>query len=133
MAPPLVLALGGSLLRPEEAERHAWLSSLAELLSSCEVPIGIVVGGGAPAREAIELAKKDKKIFIIGGAQIYEHVLKKDIVQKLDITHVHESFEADVYFPEIDSEHWEEEHREDFKADDKNKYDYSFVSYKRKY
>ena len=57
MAPPLVLALGGSLLRPEEAERHAWLSSLAELLVSCDVPIGIVVGGGAPAREAIELAK----------------------------------------------------------------------------
>ena len=57
MAPPLVLALGGSLLRPEESERHAWLSSLAELLVSCDVPIGIVVGGGAPAREAIELAK----------------------------------------------------------------------------
>ena len=57
MAAPLVLALGGSLLRPEENERHAWLSSLANLLSACEVPIGIVVGGGAPAREAIELAK----------------------------------------------------------------------------
>jgi len=57
MAAPLVLALGGSLLRPEESERHTWLSSLANLLSACEVPIGIVVGGGAPAREAIELAK----------------------------------------------------------------------------
>ena len=57
MAAPLVLALGGSLLRPEESERHAWLSSLANLLSACDVPIGIVVGGGAPAREAIELAK----------------------------------------------------------------------------
>ena len=57
MAAPLVLALGGSLLRPEESERHAWLSSLADLLSSCDASIGIVVGGGAPAREAIELAK----------------------------------------------------------------------------
>ena len=57
MAAPLVLALGGSLLLPEVSERHAWLSSLANLLSACEVPIGIVVGGGAPAREAIELAK----------------------------------------------------------------------------
>ena len=57
MAAPLVLALGGSLLRPEESERHAWLSSLADLLSASNVPIGIVVGGGAPAREAIELAK----------------------------------------------------------------------------
>jgi len=56
MAAPLVLALGGSLLRPEESERHAWLSSLADLLSECNTPIGIVVGGGAPAREAIELA-----------------------------------------------------------------------------
>ena len=57
MAAPLVLALGGSLLRPEESRRHAWLSSLADLLSACNAPIGIVVGGGAPAREAIELAK----------------------------------------------------------------------------
>ena len=57
MAAPLVLALGGSLLRPEESERHAWLSSLASLLSDFDTPIGIVVGGGAPAREAIELAK----------------------------------------------------------------------------
>jgi len=58
MAAPLVLALGGSLLRPEEAERLAWLSSLANLLSECEVSIGIVVGGGVAAREAIELATR---------------------------------------------------------------------------
>ena len=56
MADPLVLALGGSLLRPEESERHAWLSSLANLLLGCEGSIGIVVGGGAAARESIELA-----------------------------------------------------------------------------
>ena len=56
MADPLVLALGGSLLRPEESERHAWLSSLANLISECKVSIGIVVGGGVAAREAIKLA-----------------------------------------------------------------------------
>ena len=57
MAAPIVVALGGSLLRPEEDERHAWLATLADILARCEVPVGIVVGGGAPAREAIELAK----------------------------------------------------------------------------
>ena len=57
MTAPIVLALGGSLLRPEESERHTWLSALSELILSCKSPIGIVVGGGAPAREAIELAK----------------------------------------------------------------------------
>ena len=59
MADPLVLALGGSLLRPEESERHAWLSSLANLISECKVSIGIVVGGGVAAREAIELAMSE--------------------------------------------------------------------------
>ena len=59
MADPLVLALGGSLLRPEESERHAWLSSLANLISECKVSIGIVVGGGIAAREAIELAMSE--------------------------------------------------------------------------
>ena len=43
MAAPLVLALGGSLLGSEESERHAWLSSLANLLSVCEGTIGIAV------------------------------------------------------------------------------------------
>ena len=57
MAAPVVLALGGSLLRPEESDRHAWLSALAEIIHQCDVSLGIVVGGGAPAREAIELAK----------------------------------------------------------------------------
>lgn len=57
MAAPLVLALGGSLLSPIEDERNAWLSALADLLSAREVPVGIVVGGGTSAREAIELAK----------------------------------------------------------------------------
>ena len=57
MAAPVVLALGGSLLRTEESDRHAWLSALADLIQQYEVPLGIVVGGGAPAREAIELAK----------------------------------------------------------------------------
>ncbi|CAM1358238.1 dihydrofolate reductase [Tenacibaculum xiamenense] len=81
--------------------------------------------------EAVELAKSDDEIFIIGGAQIYKQVLKSEFVDRLDITHVHESFDADVYFPEISSEKWKEVSREDFEADDKNKYDYSFVSYVR--
>ncbi len=82
--------------------------------------------------EAIQLSKDDEEIFIIGGAQVYDQAINNPAVGKLDITLVHESFDADVYFPNIDTTIWEEVSREDFKADDKNKYDYSFVSYKRK-
>ena len=82
-------------------------------------------------KEAIELAGK-KNAFIIGGAQIYKQALESNLVDVLDITIVHKEFEADVFFPKIDSSIWEEISREDFIADEKNKYDYSFVSYKKK-
>ena len=80
--------------------------------------------------EALEIAKNDEFPFIIGGAQIYEQAIA--IADKLDITEVHHSFEADVFFPIIDLTIWKEESRERFTADDKNKYDFSFVSYIKK-
>lgn len=81
--------------------------------------------------EALELSKEDSSVFIIGGAQIYKQAIAQGLADRLDITIVHHTFEADVFFPEIDMNIWKEASREDLKADEKNKYDYSFVSYKR--
>ena len=53
------------------------------------------------------------------------------IANKLDLTIVHHEFEADAFFPEIDTSIWKEKSRENFKADEMNKYDYSFVSYEK--
>jgi dihydrofolate reductase len=80
---------------------------------------------------AIELVKKDEEIYIIGGAQIYKYAMENNLVDALDITLVHHEFEADVFFPVIESKIWKEVSREDFKADEKNKFDYSFVSYRK--
>ncbi|MDD7914880.1 dihydrofolate reductase [Polaribacter ponticola] len=91
---------------------------------------GCLIAGSL--EEAIELAKEDEHIFIIGGAQIYTHAIKKDLADALDITLVHKDFDADVYFPEIDLGKWEEVSREDFKADDKNKFDYSFLRFQKR-
>ena len=82
--------------------------------------------------EAIELASTEDQVFIIGGAQIYKETLAKDLADQLDITLVHHEFDADAFFPEINLDKWEELKREDFKADEKNKFDYSFLSYKKK-
>ena len=79
--------------------------------------------------KALEVAKNDETPFIIGGAQIYKQAIL--LADKLDITEVHHSFDADVYFPEIDRNIWKETNRQLFKADGKNKFDYSFVSYSR--
>jgi uridylate kinase len=55
-----VVALGGSLLRPEEAEqRETWMARLRQLVVHLEGngrKLALVVGGGLPAREAIQLA-----------------------------------------------------------------------------
>ncbi len=82
--------------------------------------------------KAIEVAKSDEHIYIIGGAQIYKQAMVTNLVDQLDITQVHESFEADVFFPEIDLDTWKESAKEGFKADEKNKHDYSFISYTKR-
>ena len=55
-----VVALGGSLLRPEVMERHAWLEGMAAVVAEHVAGggrLGLVIGGGQPAREAISLAQ----------------------------------------------------------------------------
>ena len=81
--------------------------------------------------QALELSKKQETVFIIGGAQIYKQAIDRDLVDQLDITLVHEEFDADVFFPEIDPMIWKEVSRENFMADEKNKYDFSFISYQK--
>ena len=48
--------------------------------------------------KAIEVAKEDAQVFIIGGAQIYQQAMASGLVDQLDITQVHQAFEADVFF-----------------------------------
>ena len=79
--------------------------------------------------QAISLVKNDESPFIIGGAQIYQQAL--DIADKLEITYVYNDFDADVFFPKIDLKIWKEIAKEVFEPDEKNKFKYSFVTYKR--
>ena len=81
---------------------------------------------------AIQIAKNEEVICIVGGEQIYRKALENNLVDALDITLVHDEFDADVFFPEIDLKIWEEISRENFKADEKNKFDYSFIQYQKR-
>lgn len=78
-------------------------------------------------KEAIIKASPDENPFILGGAEIYKQAIA--IADILDLTIVHHNFEADAFFPEIDPSIWKEIERENFKADEKNVYDFSFVKY----
>ncbi len=79
--------------------------------------------------EALNLFKdSDEEIFVIGGAQIYKLFLP--YANRLYITRVNSSFDADAFFPEIDQE-WKEAFRDDYAPDEAHAYPYSFVIYEK--
>jgi len=79
--------------------------------------------------EAVEAVKDESEAFIIGGGMIYRQFFP--VAGKLYLTVVHQDFDADVYFPEIDYSQWEEIAREDL-FDEKNGFNYSHLDLKRK-
>jgi len=79
--------------------------------------------------DALELCNNFELVFIIGGGAVYKQTL--EIADTMYITWVHHEFSGDAFFPEIDFSKWEEIERENFEADEKNEYAYSFVKYKR--
>ncbi|MCO6498979.1 MAG: dihydrofolate reductase [Vicingus serpentipes] len=83
--------------------------------------------------KAIEYAqqKNEKELFIIGGGQIYQEALSKKLIDKMYITHVNHTFEADTFFPEINPQYWKKTSEEKYPADDKHSYSYSFAVYEK--
>jgi len=79
--------------------------------------------------EVVEMIKDIPEAMICGGASVYKQFLP--LAQKLYITEVHAKPEGDTFFPEVNMAEWKEIKRTDIKADDKNKYDYSFVVLER--
>ncbi len=76
--------------------------------------------------EGLMMAQQmDSDIFVIGGAEIYKQAMF--LADTIYLTEVHQTFDGDTFFPEIDTVLWQESSREEFKADEKNAYDYAFV------
>jgi dihydrofolate reductase len=75
--------------------------------------------------KALAITKTEEKpVFIVGGAEIYRQALPKTTT--LYLTTIHHHFDADTFFPEIDRNEWKLISCEAHKADEKNKYDYTF-------
>ena len=79
---------------------------------------------------ALELCAGEQEVFIIGGAEIYKLALP--LTNRIYLTIVHRSFEADAFFPPISLSEWQETAREDFEADEKNNIPYSFITLNRR-
>ena len=80
-------------------------------------------------QEAMDYCPPDEECFIIGGGMVYRQFLP--LADKLYITRVDKSFEADIFFPEIDPSIWEETGREEGAGVGLD-FTYSFITYERK-
>lgn len=79
---------------------------------------------------AIALTDKNQDAFVIGGGEIYKLALS--FTDKIELTRVHDSFEADTYFPEIDEKEWQLIHEEYHPKDEKHKIDFTYQTFTRK-
>jgi len=80
--------------------------------------------------EAIEIAKDENELFIIGGKQIYEQSLA--LANKMYITRIHTSIDGDTSFPQYDENQWEMTSYTEREADEKNVYPLSFLVFDKK-
>lgn len=81
-------------------------------------------------QKAIEICPINDISYIIGGGEIYN--LGLSFTDKIEITRVHHSFEADVFFPEINSEEWKMIQFEFHNKDEKHLFDYTYQTFIRK-
>ena len=71
--------------------------------------------GGEPAMsldEALEMCQGSEKVFVIGGAQIFDQSM--GIITQLVITYLHRDVEGDVSFPEFSTDQFVEESRTEY-------------------
>ncbi len=82
--------------------------------------------------EALDVAEADGKdrCFVIGGGKVYAEYA--EYYDELFLTRIDARFDdADTFFPAINREQWKLVKKEDYAADERNPYPYSFLHLKR--
>ena len=68
----------------------------------------------------------EEEAFIIGGATLFKEAAFE--ADTFYLTRIHGVFEADTFLPELDMKEWQITEQQDFEADEKNPYPYSFLT-----
>jgi len=79
--------------------------------------------------EALTLMDEKHENFIIGGGQIYNLFLP--FANKIELTKVLLEFDADTFFPEIDSSIWKTEKSSEIFIDEKTQIKYQYLTLKK--
>ena len=80
--------------------------------------------------DAITKSASEDETFVIGGGEIYKLALP--LADKIELTRVHGTFEADAYFPEIDENKWNLVNEDYHPKDEKHNFDFTFQTFLKK-
>lgn len=80
--------------------------------------------------KAIALCPKEEDSYIIGGGEIY--ALGMPYSDKIELTRVHDNFEADAFFPDINPDEWKLIQSEFQAKDEKHLIDFTYQTFVRK-
>jgi dihydrofolate reductase len=78
---------------------------------------------------ALAAAKGADELMVIGGASLYRDFLPH--ADRIYLTLIHEEFEGDTFFPEVDWTEWRESARQEVMDDHASGLRYSFIDYER--
>jgi dihydrofolate reductase len=79
--------------------------------------------------DALAMIPKNENAFVIGGGEIY--ALALPFTDVIELTKVHARFEADTFFPEMDSKQWNLVSEEYHPKDEKHLFDFTYETYRR--
>lgn len=79
--------------------------------------------------EAFKLSLNDEEILIIGGESIYRQTI--NIATKIYLTKIHHQFDADTFFPPLESRAWTCSRAQFREKDEKNNYSMTFFEFER--
>jgi len=80
--------------------------------------------------EALNRAEGDPQPFIIGGGEIYK--MGMPFVEKIELTRVHGTFEADTFFPEIPEKDFKLISETEHEKDERHDYCFTYQTFLRK-
>lgn len=110
-----------SIGRPLPNRRNIVLSRADITIEGCEVMHSL--------EESIESTRSEDEVFVIGGAQIYQHAL--ELADRLYITHIEADYHGDTHFPKWSTADWRLIHSEHHERGEEFSSPFSFNIYER--
>jgi dihydrofolate reductase len=116
-----------SLNGPLPNRKHIIITRQEDYVNQVDSSCCIVVDS---IEAAIAKTNTEDENFVIGGGEIYKLALP--LADKIELTRVHVTFEAEAFFPEFSMDNWNLVNEEYHPKDEKHKVDFTYQTFLKK-